>query len=205
MAQPSHKSVAKVTFFIPLFDQAINHTHLLSFYTMEDLKGSGTCVCGKVEVNVTGKPVVAAFCHCLDCQRAHSAPIFHAIIFPLSQVGLDLLFCGDLTTTLKVTFSFPQGGDFDDNIQKIHITEEGPDRLTCRSCGARLGNRRERSGRPTFCAVPAQILRTQLPAEYKPVMHVCYSERCVNIIDGLPKYAKLPAAWGGSDDLIAEE
>ena len=33
------------------------------------------CFCGAVEVEVTGKPVFAGYCHCRDCQAWSAAPI----------------------------------------------------------------------------------------------------------------------------------
>ena len=72
---------------------------------MEDLKVSGTCVCGNVEVNVTGKPMTASYCHCLDCQRSHSAPMFQAVIFSVTQV-LDTLKRISLTPRWRLPSTF---------------------------------------------------------------------------------------------------
>jgi len=70
-----------------------------------------------------------------------------------------------------------------------------------------MGNRPVREGGPSFIAVPAPVLQRNkpLPPEYKPTLHLFYSERSVNVKDGLPKYARFPAAWGGSDETVAEE
>src|SRR5688572_9871953 len=35
----------------------------------------GACFCGQVEIEVSGTPAVAGYCHCKDCQAWSAAPI----------------------------------------------------------------------------------------------------------------------------------
>lgn len=38
----------------------------------------------------------------------------------------------------------------------------------------------------------------------EPALHVFYGEKTVSVKDGLPKYKDMPAAFGGSDEILPE-
>jgi hypothetical protein len=40
--------------------------------------------------------------------------------------------------------------------------------------------------------------------EFKPKMHINYSEAIWKVKDGLPKFATMPAAFGGDDKMLEE-
>ena len=40
--------------------------------------------------------------------------------------------------------------------------------------------------------------------EFAPAMHIFYTSGNTNVVDGLPKFVDLPAAFGGSDKQVAE-
>ena len=43
-------------------------------------EATAICRCGQVEITLsTQNPVLAGFCHCEDCRRAHAAPIYHYV------------------------------------------------------------------------------------------------------------------------------
>ena len=43
-------------------------------------EATAICRCGQVEITLsTQTPVLAGFCHCEDCRRAHAAPIYHYV------------------------------------------------------------------------------------------------------------------------------
>ena len=43
-------------------------------------EATAICRCGQVEITLsTLTPVLAGFCHCEDCRRAHAAPIYHYV------------------------------------------------------------------------------------------------------------------------------
>lgn len=44
------------------------------------------CLCGSVALKLTGDPVVQAYCHCDDCQAAHSAAYVATAAYPSQSV-----------------------------------------------------------------------------------------------------------------------
>lgn len=44
------------------------------------------CLCGSVAAKLTGTPIVQAYCHCRDCQTAHSAAYIATAAYPSSSV-----------------------------------------------------------------------------------------------------------------------
>ncbi|MEM9331311.1 MAG: GFA family protein [Pseudomonadota bacterium] len=50
---------------------------------------TGGCLCGKVRVTATGKPLRVGLCHCLDCRKHHGAPFFAAAIFPEEAITIE--------------------------------------------------------------------------------------------------------------------
>ena len=54
---------------------------------MERLTGS--CLCGDVRIEASGRPYRVGICHCLDCRKHHGA-LFHAsAIFPSDAVTIE--------------------------------------------------------------------------------------------------------------------
>ena len=49
---------------------------------------TGGCLCGNVQIVVSGPPYRVGLCHCLDCRKHHGA-LFHAsAIFPQEAVTI---------------------------------------------------------------------------------------------------------------------
>jgi hypothetical protein len=44
------------------------------------------CRCGAIGLKIVGEPVVQLYCHCDDCQAAHSAAYAPAAIYPAKSV-----------------------------------------------------------------------------------------------------------------------
>ncbi len=75
----------------------------------------------------------------------------------------------------------------------------GSVRGACQRCGSGVLNR-TRSG---FTVVyPSALAGTDYL--HQPTMHLYYRERVLDMQDGLPKFADLPAELGGSGELIEE-
>ena len=49
---------------------------------------TGGCQCGAVRFAVTDEPIMAATCHCRDCQYSSGGAPAHALIFPAGSVTL---------------------------------------------------------------------------------------------------------------------
>ncbi|KAJ5520259.1 hypothetical protein N7463_000712 [Penicillium fimorum] len=52
---------------------------------------SGSCYCGNVRIELTGEPVTASLCHCLDCRKLTGGPFSYNVVVKIS----DLKITGD--------------------------------------------------------------------------------------------------------------
>ena len=124
------------------------------------------CACGAVELDIKGDPPIMAFCHCDSCRSWLSAPIHAAALWPTDSV-----------TVVKGEDSLG-----------VYIRTEASLRHFCRNCGAAVFIRHPELG---MTDVPAGSV-TNL--DYNPSIHVHYAERVMDVRDGLPKFAAMPAA-----------
>ena len=134
------------------------------------------CMCGAVQLEITGEPAVQAFCHCSSCRGWLSAPIHAAALWP--------------ATSVKVT----KGAD---NLGLYKKTENSH-RKFCRSCGAAVLVDHPGMG---MVDVPAGSVAG---LSYKPAVHVHYGEKVMAVKDGLPKFKDFPKEFGGSGEMLAE-
>jgi hypothetical protein len=51
-------------------------------------KLTGGCQCGKVQISVTGEPMVTVNCHCLVCQRLSGSGHMFVLVYPASSVDI---------------------------------------------------------------------------------------------------------------------
>ena len=56
---------------------------------MSDISLVGGCSCGAVRYQCDGEPVMAAHCHCRDCQRSSGAAM--ATVFAVPKVAFYFL------------------------------------------------------------------------------------------------------------------
>lgn len=134
------------------------------------------CFCGAVELEVTGKPVFAGYCHCRDCQAWSAAPI-----------NAFSLWKSDSVRIIK--------GEAD--IGSFHKTENSY-RKFCKVCGGHLMTDHPRM---RLIDVYATLLRGYT---HEPTLHANYGSRMVSVKDGLPKFRDLPADLGGSGETLAD-
>mmetsp|Transcript_24483 Transcript_24483/g.36002 ORF Transcript_24483/g.36002 Transcript_24483/m.36002 type:complete len:143 (+) Transcript_24483:68-496(+) len=135
------------------------------------------CFCGKVEVTVTGEPIAHIYCHCTDC-RASKGSEFSSLIIVEND---------NLTVT--------KGEDLVKFYNKVNC-----ERNFCTNCGTIV-----------FLNTPDAPFKDVYPAlqisgdlKFTPTVHCHYAEKVMSVKDGLPKYAHLPAIYGGSDDMCEE-
>lgn len=141
---------------------------------MADHKGS--CLCGAVEIEITGEPQVQALCHCESCRRWLSAPVHAAALWPTPNVNVT------------------RGAD---NLQVYKRTDNSL-RHFCKTCGSGVLVRHPGLG---MTDVPAAMVPD---LEYQPSLHVNYGEKVMAVHDGLPKFKDFPKDFGGSGDTLPE-
>ncbi|HTP99792.1 MAG TPA: GFA family protein [Casimicrobiaceae bacterium] len=137
---------------------------------------SGTCLCGAVEVAVTGAPVAMGYCHCESCRAWSASPVNAFTLWKPESV--------------RVT----RGAD---HIATFNKTPKSC-RKWCKSCGGHLFT--EHPGW-SLVDVYAAVL-PKLP--FKAGVHVHYQETVLPIKDGAPKFKDVPEEMGGSGITLAE-
>jgi len=136
------------------------------------------CLCGGVELSLTGEPFVMTYCHCESCRRWIGGPVHAGCLFPAKSVRIEK--GADLLTTFKRT------------------DETGSHRTFCSACGSPVFN-----DHPTISMT--DIPAVSIPAlAFEPKLHSHYPEKILAIRDGLPKYKDWDPAFGGSGELVPE-
>lgn len=136
----------------------------------------GQCLCGAVEIEVTGKPAGMGYCHCDSCRHWSAGPVNAFTLWEPEQV--------------KVVKG------------KQHLLQfnktENSDRKWCAKCGGHV-----MAGHPGLKLI--DVYAAILPSvEFNPGIHVNYAESVLRMKDGLPKMKDFPADFGGSGDLVPE-
>ncbi len=136
----------------------------------------GGCFCGKVAFEVSGTPVAEGYCHCADCRNWAAAPLTAFTLWAPDAV--------------KITGGEARLASF--------AKSEKSERKFCAACGGHLMTAHPHMN--MVSVYPSQI------ADFKPAptLHVAYAEKVVSVTDGLPKFADVPAEYGGSGDMLAE-
>jgi hypothetical protein len=136
----------------------------------------GACFCGAVQIEVTGAPEGMGYCHCRSCRSWSGGPVNAFTLWKPDAV--------------RVTQGEAQLAAF----AKTPISE----RQWCRTCGGHVMTRH-----PTLGLV--DVFAATVPTvQFAPGVHVNYGETVLPMRDGLPKFRDFPAAFGGSDEQIAE-
>ena len=136
----------------------------------------GECFCGEVAFEVSGTPVAEGYCHCNDCRSWSAAPFVALSLWP----------------TGAVTFTKGEA-----SVGSYAKTERSV-RKFCTVC---VGNLMiDQPGRNVIDVFPSQMKDFQRT----PTMHVAYASKVMPVVDGLPKFADVPAEYGGSGDLLPE-
>ena len=137
---------------------------------------SAGCFCGAVEVEVTGKPVFAGYCHCADCQAWSAAPINAFSLWKSDSVSV-VKGETELGTFNKTEHSY---------------------RKFCKHCGGHVMTEHPWM---RLIDVYANLLKG---CQHEPTLHANYASKMVSVKDGLPKYVDLPAELGGSGERLPD-
>ena len=136
----------------------------------------GRCFCGAVEIETEGQPEAMGYCHCQSCRSWSAGPVNAFSLWKPEAV--------------KVTKGADQIGTFAKTPQS--------ERKFCKACGGHV-----MTNHPTFHFV--DVYAATIPGlDFKPALHVFYSESVLRLRDGLPKFKDFPAEMGGSGETVAE-
>jgi hypothetical protein len=141
----------------------------------EDSRTSG-CICGAVQLSITGDPTAMAYCHCESCRGWLGAPVHAASLWPTANVRVTK--GAELLGTFKRT--------------------EASHRQFCTSCGSPVLVVHPAMG---LTDVPAGSISD---FSYEPALHVHYGEKVLAVRDGLPKFKDFPEDFGGSGETLPE-
>lgn len=143
---------------------------------MSDKKRTSHCMCGQVELELSGEPAVMAYCHCSSCRGWLGAPVHAATLWPAPNV--------------RVVKGATRLGLFK--------RTDASHRQFCTSCGTPVLVQHPAIG---LVDVPAGGIQG---LAFAPTLHVNYGEKVMAVKDGLPKFKDFPKDFGGSGDLLAE-
>ncbi len=140
-------------------------------------KYRGRCFCGAVEIEVCGEPAAMGYCHCESCRHWSAGPI-----------NAFTLWKPDAVTVIRGR----------DRLGSYCKTPQSK-RQWCRECGGHVLTEHPGLG---LVDVYAAII-PDFP--FRPGVHVHYGESVLKVNDGLDKQRDVPAAMGGSGELVAED
>ena len=136
----------------------------------------GACFCGAVEIEVSGEPEAMGYCHCRSCRSWSGGPVNGFSLWKPDAV--------------KVTKGAAEIGTF----TKTPVSE----RKYCMKCGGHL-----MTNHPPLGLV--DVFSATIPSlNFRPGVHVNYSETVLLMKDGLPKLKDFPKEFGGSGEMLAE-
>ncbi|KAL3423163.1 hypothetical protein PVAG01_04910 [Phlyctema vagabunda] len=136
----------------------------------------GGCHCGRVKYQLNReKPLSAKYCHCTTCQVIHGAPFQWAAIFHKEDINF---------TSGHHDLGWYDSGD-------KTIEHKLPCKVSCIYCRTPIMD----EGRNMILLFPTLIhfKNDQEKQNFKPSCHLFYSQRVVDIPDGLEK-------WTGMND-----
>ena len=139
-------------------------------------KHTGSCFCGAVIIEASGKPEAMGYCHCESCRSWSAGPVNAFTLWKPENV--------------RVT----KGAAFLGRFKKT----ENSDRQFCTRCGGHLMTDHPKLG---LTDVYAAVLPS---VAFKPGVHVNYAETTLRMKDGLPKLKDFPAEFGGSGTVLHE-
>ena len=140
------------------------------------MKLSGRCFCGAVQLEASGAPEAMGYCHCGSCRSWSGGPVNAFSLWRPEAVRIVA------------------GAEHVAMFQKSALSQ----RQYCAKCGGHL-----MTNHPPLGLV--DVFAATLPElEFKPGVHVNYSETVLPMRDGLPKLKDFPSEFGGTGDLVTE-
>lgn len=143
---------------------------------IEQASHSARCLCGAVEITVSGSPEAMGYCHCESCRHWSAGPVNAFSLWPAEAVEIA------------------SGADRLGSYAKTPASV----RRWCMECGGHVMTEHPAWG---LVDVYAAVIED---FDFRPGVHVHYQETVLPIRDGLPKQKDLPGEMGGSGELLAE-
>jgi hypothetical protein len=132
-------------------------------------KRRGGCQCGRVQITVTGEPIVAVNCHCLVCQRLSGSGHLFVLVYPAQN-----------TEIIGEPAQFKYRAD----------SGNMATRYFCPSCGSQLYATSEQM--PNTYGINAACLENT--SEYRPKI-TAYAKRLQawdHLAEGAPSFPAMP-------------
>lgn len=123
---------------------------------------TGACYCGASSVTLSGEPSGASFCHCATCRRLSGAPFMAIALAPLASVAMR--------------------GETLEQRTSRHVV-----RHRCARCYAPLAA--VLAGRTAAVSLGLFDFSGGAPPSWRPLHHMYYDSRVLDVRDELPKYA----------------
>ena len=136
----------------------------------------GTCYCGAVAIEASGRPEAMGYCHCNACRSYSGAP-----------VAAFTLWKADRVTVTKGEESLAR-----------FVSSEFSQRRYCTKCGGHVMVDHPGLGMVDVAAGTIPTLA------FKPAVHLNYEESVLPMKDGLPKLRDFPAEIGGTGEAMPE-
>jgi hypothetical protein len=145
---------------------------------MNDTTRTSGCICGAVELSITGTSVLMGYCHCESCRRWIGAPIHASALWRATDVEIT------------------KGANRLATFKRTEAT--GSHRRFCKDCGGPV-----LIDHPTVSMIdiPATLIRGFV---FEPEFHSHYSEKVLAMPDGLPKFRDFHPSVGGTDEMLPE-
>jgi hypothetical protein len=139
-------------------------------------KHTAQCFCGAVEIEASGAPVEAGYCHCRSCRAYSGAPLNAFTLWNDDQIRVV------------------RGAALLSGFNKSGMSN----RLHCAKCGGHVMTQHPGMGlTDVFAALFATLV-------FRPTIHLNYADTVLPMKDGLPKLKDFPSHAGGSGECVPE-
>jgi hypothetical protein len=151
------------------------------------MKYQGQCSCGAVKFECDGEPLFTQYCHCNKCREVTSA----------SQLASDKKGYAWTAAYLLKNFHLIGHARFEELIRN------NAKLLRCTNCKALIYGISLDPKLQAGIGINANnfIFASDMPASFKPVRHIWYQDRIVDMHDDLPKFKDAPVEQGGSGEI----
>lgn len=148
----------------------------------------GQCLCGSTHFEVKGEPLFTQYCHCNKCR----------LVAGHSENPADKIGYGFTAAYLTENFKITQGQD-----ALTAIVRNNARLYLCPQCGTLIYGISEDPHKQGGIGINMNNFQfvEGIPASFKPVRHIWYQDRIINVSDALPKFKNAPKEQFGTGEL----